>query len=160
MPVYFAYGANLDRNAMARRCPGSTVLSLGRLVNHRFYVTVDGFASVRREEGATVHGLLWRLSVGDVAALDRFEEVGSGLYSKQMLPVFKNVGASSALVYIGRSSEIGVPKRGYMESVIDHAERCGLPDRYRRELQGWLRRPAVDTRRMTVWSRVATPTGP
>ena len=30
MPLYFAYGANMDRAAMAERCPRSTPLGLVR----------------------------------------------------------------------------------------------------------------------------------
>jgi hypothetical protein len=35
VPLYFAYGSNMDRAAMARRCPASRVIGLGRLNRHR-----------------------------------------------------------------------------------------------------------------------------
>jgi hypothetical protein len=31
MTVYFAYGANMERDAMRRRCPGATALGIARL---------------------------------------------------------------------------------------------------------------------------------
>ncbi|MGL4494164.1 MAG: gamma-glutamylcyclotransferase family protein, partial [Beijerinckiaceae bacterium] len=49
MPLYFAYGANMDREGMAKRCPASKPLGLARLARHRFVVTVDGYASVVRD---------------------------------------------------------------------------------------------------------------
>ncbi|RYE82539.1 MAG: gamma-glutamylcyclotransferase, partial [Hyphomicrobiales bacterium] len=36
MPLYFAYGANMDIAAMRERCPRSTPLGLARLPRHRF----------------------------------------------------------------------------------------------------------------------------
>ncbi|HEX8418365.1 MAG TPA: gamma-glutamylcyclotransferase, partial [Methylobacterium sp.] len=35
MPLYFAYGANMDAGAMALRCPASRLIGQGRLHRHR-----------------------------------------------------------------------------------------------------------------------------
>jgi hypothetical protein len=157
--VYFAYGANMDRSAMARRCPASKPLMPGRLMNHRFIVTSDGFASVRREQGAVVHGLLWDLALKDVCPLDRFEEVGKGLYTRVMQPIVKAGGAHRAMVYVGKSVERGNPQPGYMESVVASAEHCGLPDSYLLELRQWLPQlPSQALERVpSVRPRFATP---
>ena len=47
MPLCFAYGSNMDRAAMAVRCPASTPLGTARLARHRFIVTREGYASRR-----------------------------------------------------------------------------------------------------------------
>ena len=38
MPLYFAYGANMNVAAMAARCPRSKPLGLAKLVRHRLVV--------------------------------------------------------------------------------------------------------------------------
>ena len=59
MPLYFAYGANMDPNAMRQRAPNSRVLGRARLVRHKFFIMKSGFASVRRDPHADVHGVLF-----------------------------------------------------------------------------------------------------
>jgi gamma-glutamylcyclotransferase (GGCT)/AIG2-like uncharacterized protein YtfP len=138
VPLYFAYGANLDKAAMAQRCPGSRPLGPARLMNHRFFIMSEGFASVRRAPGSAVHGLLWDLALADIPALDRFEEVGRGLYRKLVQPVVKPAGTARALVYIGQSLDEGPPRPGYLEAVIAAARSVPLPDPYLRSLTALL----------------------
>ena len=130
MPLYFAYGANLDIPAMAQRCPRSRALGLGRLARHRVAIMKEGYATVVTDPGAMVHGLLFDLAFADVPALDRYEEVGSGLYQKITQPILRAEGGSvRALVYVGRGGEArGVsPAPGYLEEVIAAATSVGLP---------------------------------
>ena len=82
MPLYFAYGLNMDVAAMRERCPRSTALGLARLPRHRFIITTDGYASVIRDPRESVHGVLWDCALGDIRTLDKFEELASGLYIK------------------------------------------------------------------------------
>ncbi len=80
MPHYFAYGANMNVAAMAGRCPGAKFIGKARLARHRFFVMASGWASVRRDPARDVHGLLWDVPLADMRALDRFEDIASGLY--------------------------------------------------------------------------------
>jgi gamma-glutamylcyclotransferase (GGCT)/AIG2-like uncharacterized protein YtfP len=131
MPLYFAYGANMDAAAMAVRCPRSRPLGRARLARHRFVVMETGYASVVADGRSHVHGLLWDLALSDTPALDRFEEVGRGLYRKAVLPVLREpVGRAQALVYLGCASREGAPAPGYIESVAAAARRLGLPGAY------------------------------
>lgn len=135
MPTYFAYGANMDVDAMRQRCPASVPLGPARLMGHRFLVMRSGTASVLSRPGGVVHGLLWALAQADVRALDRFEEVGAGLYRKAVLPVLKAAGGlAHALVYIGHTAEEGHAQPGYMEDVLASARRLGFPEPYLRGL--------------------------
>ena len=130
MPLYFAYGANLDIPAMAQRCPRSQALGLGRLARHRVAIMKEGYATMVPDGSAMVHGLLFDLAFADVPALDRYEEVGSGLYQKITQPILRAEGGSvRALVYVGRGGEArGVsPAPGYLEQVIVAATSVGLP---------------------------------
>ena len=51
MPLYFAYGANMNVAAMAKRCPRSKPLGVARLMRHGFVILDSGFASVVRAPG-------------------------------------------------------------------------------------------------------------
>jgi hypothetical protein len=47
VPLYFAYGSNMNVEAMARRCPRSKALGLGRLERHRLPVMREGWLTAR-----------------------------------------------------------------------------------------------------------------
>lgn len=127
MPLYFAYGSNMDRAAMARRCPRSQPLGLARLERHRLAVMREGFLTVVRAPHGAVHGVLWDLAFADVPALDRYEGVGTGLYDKVMQPVVAAGGPRRALVYCGANAGPGVAKPEYLAAVVAAARATGLP---------------------------------
>jgi gamma-glutamylcyclotransferase (GGCT)/AIG2-like uncharacterized protein YtfP len=141
MPLYFAYGANMDAAAMALRCPASRLIGRGQLHRHRFIIMREGYASVIRDPVRTVWGVLWDLSLADVPALDRYEGVAGGLYSKSSQPVVTQGGIKRALIYSGRSTAPGAPRPGYLEAVLRAAEAAQLPPAYVRDLRAWQRGP-------------------
>lgn len=140
MPHYFAYGANMDREAMRLRCPRSRLLGRARLARHRLIVMSDGFASVALEPGASVHGVLWDLALADVRALDAFEGVARGWYEKRYLPVLREpFGSVKALVYVGRTPNEGAPARDYFAGVLAAARAAELPSAYVAYLEAFIR---------------------
>ncbi|HEV7438131.1 MAG TPA: gamma-glutamylcyclotransferase [Methylobacterium sp.] len=143
MPLYFAYGANMDAAAMALRCPASRLIGRGQLHRHRFIIMREGYASVIRDPVRTVWGVLWDLSLADVPALDRYEGVAGGLYSKSSQPVVTQGGIKRALIYFGRSTAPGAPRPGYLEAVLRAAEAAQLPPAYVRDLRAWQRGPVA-----------------
>jgi cation transport regulator ChaC len=128
--LHFAYGSNMDRGLMERRCPGARLVGVAVLRDHRFIITKDGYASVVAASGARVHGLLWRLTPRDLAALNAYENLDAGLYRATALPVRTGGRAVRALVYVGRSGVHGRPRLGYMELVAAAARDAGLPADY------------------------------
>ena len=144
MPLYFAYGANMDVAAMRERCPRSTPLGLARLPRHRFIITTDGYASVIRDARESVPGVLWDCALGDIRTLDKFEELASGLYVKINQPVVVEGGAKRALIYVGRSGDIGRPRPGYLESIIASARIWALPEAYLAGMNRFLNKPIQD----------------
>jgi gamma-glutamylcyclotransferase (GGCT)/AIG2-like uncharacterized protein YtfP len=133
MTLYFAYGANMERDAMRARCPGATVLGTARLRGWR-YVIAQGYGSVAPAPGASVHGVLWRLTPRDLAALNIFECLDSGLYRRALLTV-ECRGARRALVYVGRNSGRRRAMPGYQERLVAAAEHWQLPARYVEQLR-------------------------
>ncbi len=128
MPLYFAYGANMDVPTMAVRCPRSKPLGLARLMRHRLTVMREGWLTVVRDSRANVHGVLWELALCDVPALDRFEEVGAGLYAKALQPVVTATGPKRALVYFGANAGPGRADAGYIACVLACALEWKLND--------------------------------
>ena len=137
MPLYFAYGSNIDRAAMAARCPASRPLGIARLARHRFVVTREGYASVLRDPRGTVWGLVWDIAFADMPALDRYESVAGGLYVKLTQPVITDRGPRRALIYVGRSAGTGQPRPGYLEGILAAAREAGLPADYIAEIEAW-----------------------
>lgn len=131
MPLYFAYGSNMDAAAMAARCPRSRLIGRGRLAGFRTVLMPSGFVSVAPDRRMSVHGVLWDVAVGDVAALDRYEDVAHGLYAKKNLLILREpVGSARALVYVGGRPDLGAASRGYFEGVIAAARAQALPGVY------------------------------
>ncbi len=138
MPLYFAYGSNMDCAAMAARCPRSAPAGLARLPRHRFALMRQGYATVVRDSRRDVWGLLWTLALADVPALDRWEEISRGLYSKTTQPVVRAGGAAvRALLYVGGPADpAGPPVPGtYGEGVVCAARDIGVPASYADELE-------------------------
>lgn len=160
MPLYFAYGANMDVAAMRERCPRSTALGLARLPRHRFIITTDGYASVIRDPRESVHGVLWDCALGDIRTLDKFEELASGLYVKINQPVVVEGGAKRALMYVGRGAQIGRPRPGYLESIITSARNWALPEAYLASMNRFLSKPMQDGKPMTRDLNEPLPAGP
>ncbi|MGE0565561.1 MAG: gamma-glutamylcyclotransferase family protein [Pseudolabrys sp.] len=144
--LYFAYGSNMDRDAMAARCREARALGAAALPGWRFFIGAEGWGSVDPAPGCTVHGVLWRLSLRDAAALHTYELLHTGLYDVRTLPVLQNTGNGAkrvpAMTYVLRRRVPGEPKPGYIEMIVRAARDWNLPERYvatvaRRARSGW-----------------------
>ena len=138
MPTYFAYGSNMDRVAMAQRCPRSHPLGPARLPHHCPDLTQQGYATVSRDPRGTVWGLLWDLALSDVPALDRWEEVSRGMYAKEIISVVRKGGAAvRALIYIGNDVHFAGPRASpaYGKAIVEAAGELDLPGAYVAQLQ-------------------------
>ena len=137
MPLYFAYGSNMARAAMARRCPGARAVGPAMLDGYDFFVGVDGWGSVKRKPGAVVHGVLWTLTPRDMAALHAYELLHQGLYDVRTLPVRVGGKRVRAMIYLLRRRAQGRPKPGYVEMIVAAARAWKLPERYIRSVERW-----------------------
>jgi gamma-glutamylcyclotransferase (GGCT)/AIG2-like uncharacterized protein YtfP len=137
MTLHFAYGSNMSRAQMRPRCGAAREIGTGMLEGYRFIITADGYASVLPAPGGIVHGLVWRLTPRDLAALDAYESLDSGLYRAVTLPVRRGGAHAPALVYVGRSRVPGRPRPGYLEDVVAAARDLGFPPTYIRALARW-----------------------
>jgi len=136
MTFYFAYGANMERGAMAKRCPGATALGTAQLSGWHYEIA-DGYGSIARKGGSSVFGVLWRLTARDLAALNAFESLDSGLYRRVMLTVAAGARRVRALVYVGNRRGKRRPMPGYQERLVAAAQDWRLPEPYVEELRRW-----------------------
>jgi gamma-glutamylcyclotransferase (GGCT)/AIG2-like uncharacterized protein YtfP len=127
MTLHFAYGSNMSRALMRRRCPGAKPLGAARLDGWRFVITRDGYASLTRDAGVQVHGVLWRLTPRDLAALDAYEQRA---YLRRIVPVRHGAARRPALVYLAPERGGGRARPGYQELVVASAREWKLPEPY------------------------------
>jgi hypothetical protein len=137
MTLYFAYGSNMNRAAMARRCPAARAIGAAVLEGHRFFVGIDGWGSVKPSPGDGVHGVLWKLTPRDIAALHAYELLHQGLYDVRTLPVRLGSKRVRAMIYQLRRRAPGKPKPGYVEMIAAAARGWELPERYIRSVERW-----------------------
>jgi cation transport regulator ChaC len=137
MTLYFAYGSNMSRAAMHRRCPGASALGVAALAGYRFFVGLDGWGSVAPSAGHAVHGVLWRLTPRDIAALHAYELLHKGLYKVRHLPVRSGARRLSAMIYLLRRRAAGRPRPGYVEMIAAAARDWKLPEAYIRSIERW-----------------------
>jgi len=137
MTLYFAYGSNMNRAAMGQRCPGARAVGPATLASHRFFVGIDGWGSVMPSAGDAVHGVLWRLTTRDLAALHAYELLHQGLYDVRRLPVRSGGSCVRAMIYRLRRRSPGRPKPGYVEMIAASARTWKLPEAYVRSVERW-----------------------
>jgi hypothetical protein len=135
--LYFAYGSNMDRAGMKRRCPGAVAIGTAVLDGYRFIVGLDGWGSVAPARGERVHGVLWRLTLRDRVVLNAYELLDRGLYVTRTLPVCAGGKRVPVLIYILRRQVRGRPKPGYVEMIAASARSWKLPERYVRSIECW-----------------------
>jgi hypothetical protein len=138
MTLYFAYGSNMDRAAMARRCPAATALGPARLEGFAFRINQDGYATIVALAGRAVHGVLWGLKARDRTALDLYEAVAEGLYARSSVRVGFGERTLKSMTYVAARSLEGRPRPLYQEAVVRAADEWGLPPAYVQELAAWL----------------------
>jgi cation transport regulator ChaC len=132
--LHFAYGSNMNRMMMGWRCPGARFEGLAVLAGYRFIIMRHGLGTIVPTRGGVVHGVLWRLTTRDLAALHAYENVDTGLYRVETKVVMMDRRRVSALVYVAASRVQGRPKSGYMGVVTTAAREAGLPPHYVRGL--------------------------
>ena len=102
----------------------------------------SGYATVRRDAKADVHGVVYDLALSDISPLDLYEEVAGGLYVKAQQRVLRGDGRScQVLIYLGVDESDGPPQPHYMEAVVAAARAAALPNDYIAGLERFLPGP-------------------
>lgn len=118
--LYIAYGSNLDRNQMAFRCPGARPVAKSWLHDYRLVFQGRRFgahANVIPEAGQDVPVVVWEIDRYDEMALDRYEGVKGGYYTKEIMKVEVDGRMRDALIYIMTPNPYGIPDDFYLETI-------------------------------------------
>jgi hypothetical protein len=127
----------MSRPLMQARCRDAQALGIATLAGWRFVINREGYGSIAPRQGGRVLGVLWRLSARDLAAINAYESVDSGLYLRRRLVVRWRERGACALVYIARRDGEGTPRPGYIGLVVEAARDWKLPEHYIRSLARW-----------------------
>ena len=95
--LYFAYGSNLWKRDMLRRCPKAQPVIVARLPGYR--LAFRGYAQIVPDPKAVVPGALYRLTQADLRALDAYEEAPR-LYRRIDVTVETDDGPMQAFTYL------------------------------------------------------------
>lgn len=142
MPLYAAYGSNMDPQQMAYRAPHSPLWGSGWLPGWRLTfggeeLSWDGArATVVEHRAHQVFVVLYDVPRWDEPALDRWEGVDLGLRRKHRVRVSTLDGDVLAWLYVLNGYEGGLPSATYLSVVADAAEKAGAPDDYVADLRG------------------------
>ena len=121
---------------MARRCPHSPRAGTGWLNGWR--LTFGGqdlgwegaLATVAEDRNARVFVVLYEVSDSDEEALDQWDGVTLGYYSKLRVRVTTLDGDVLAWLYVVNDYEGGLPSASYIGIMADAAEAAGAPHDY------------------------------
>lgn len=123
MTYYFAYGSNLNKEQMDKRCPGAKLIGTALLKGYEliFKESQTGYYfSVRKAAGGVVPIGVWKITEKDVKELDKRE--GCPLYYRRYtleLDVKRTDGETeklSGIIYIlPESNECGRPPKKYVD---------------------------------------------
>ena len=145
--LYAASGSNMDPEQMLDRCPPSPAAGpagTGWIPGWRlsFGAEEQGWDGARPmicpdadATGGPVFVALYEMSPHDMAALDEWEGVDTGLYSHLKLRVSTLDGDVLATAYILDGYEGGLPSARMIGLMADAAEAAGAPDEYVAELR-------------------------
>ena len=119
--LYIAYGSNLCQSQMARRCPTAKPIAKSWLHDYRLEFRGNPYgahATVSPAEGMSVPVVIWEITASDEEALDRYEGVRGGYYTKEYLTVEVDGEMKEALIYIMTPRPYGDPSDGYLETIF------------------------------------------
>nr|WP_281373717.1 gamma-glutamylcyclotransferase family protein [Haloechinothrix aidingensis] len=136
VPLYAAYGSNMDPAQMMERAPLSPLAGTGWLEGWR--LTFGGedvgwegaLATIVEDPESRVFVVLYDVSTFDEDRLDRWEGGELFLHNKIRLRVQTMEGDVLAWFYVLDAYEGGLPSARYLGMLADAAEAAGAPADY------------------------------
>jgi gamma-glutamylcyclotransferase (GGCT)/AIG2-like uncharacterized protein YtfP len=136
VPLYAAFGSNLDPARMGARCPHSPLQGTGWLTGWR--LTFGGeehgwdgaLATIVEDPIDQVFVAIYDVTDEDVVHLDSLESADTGLYRKTRVRVSTMAGEQLAWTYVLDAYEGGLPSASYLGILADAAEAADAPQDY------------------------------
>ena len=141
MPIYAAYGSNMDPEQMLERCPHSPMSGTGWLEGWRLTFSGEdigwegALATVVEDAGQRVFVVLYDVPGEDEVRLDRWEGSELGIHRKIRVRINTTDGDAAdkpvlAWLYVLDAYEGGLPSARYLGVMADAAEKAGAPEDY------------------------------
>ncbi len=136
MPIYAAYGSNMDPEQMLERAPCSPMAGTGWLMGWRLTFAGEdlgwegALATVVEDPDSQVFVVLYDMSPDDERSLDRWEGAELGIHKKLRLRVQTLEGSVLAWLYVMDAYEGGLPSARYLGVMADAAYAAGAPEDY------------------------------
>ena len=133
--LYFAFGSNLNRKQMKRRCSDSKYVGCYTLKNYKLSFRTGsysrgimkmGVADIEKKRNSKVLGAIYNISKRDEKKLDVYEDFPT-LYIKKY---FKILGKKVMFYYMPRKSRHVSPSKRYLNIIIKGYKDCGYRDTY------------------------------
>lgn len=128
--LYIAYGSDLSKERMERRCPNANPIAVATLPGHRlvFHGRLNSArANVIPEDGHEVPVVIWEISDRDERCLDVCKGVTDGSRTKEYVKIEVNGEVKQALIYTMKPSTYGIPTDRYLQSITKGYRDFGLP---------------------------------
>ena len=119
MTKHFAYGSNLWFEQMDYRCPQNAKVGIGLLEDFKWIISERGYANIVESKGDYVLGFVFTISESDEDALDGYEGVSWGSYTKEKQWIKGSDGKrKKCMLYIDRvRPDEGDPKEEYIARI-------------------------------------------
>jgi len=123
--LYIAYGSNLNREQMLRRCPDAVIVGTAVLKDHQMLFRKSGtgfYLTVEPKKGRCVPVGIWSVTSDDETRLDGYEGYPVCYYKKEVtLDVLNPKTGKSRrrhcfLYAMYANRPIGIPSQRYMET--------------------------------------------
>jgi gamma-glutamylcyclotransferase (GGCT)/AIG2-like uncharacterized protein YtfP len=139
---YFAYGSNLSYQQMRMRCPHAHFVAKAKLVDYKIVIAGyssrwhTGPATLLKEKGAEVWGVVYKLDKDCLQRLDGFEGLKYRRYSKKSVTChFSNGKTRLVTTYIKEPKKLTHTNKLYRNTIISGARYFELPPAYIKQLQ-------------------------
>ena len=123
MVYYFAYGSNLHRLQMKRRCPNCRFVK--KIILHNYSLTFRskyGAADIEKKIGTKVYGAMYLISKVVERRLDAYEEYPT-LYKKMF---FKHNNKKVMTYIMAKKTKLAPPTARYLNIIKQGYKDCKL----------------------------------
>tara|TARA_B100002052_G_scaffold288715_1_gene305220 strand:+ start:622 stop:1062 length:441 start_codon:yes stop_codon:yes gene_type:complete len=133
--LYFAFGSNLHKKQMKRRCRDSKYIGCYTLKNYKLCFRTNnygggvidgGVADIEKKKNSKVLGAIYNISKKDEKELDIYEDFPS-LYIKKY---FRLHGKKVMFYYMPKKTRHVSPSKRYLNIIIKGYKDCGYRDTY------------------------------
>ena len=128
MKYYLAYGSNLNKEQMQKRCPGA--VPVGTMTLKGFELKFKGPLTIEKKNGGRVPLGIWQVNEEHEKALDRYEAFPTFYYKKEVIIP----GDKTAFIYImNERMSARTTTRHYYDVCAQGYKDFGLDEKYLKE---------------------------